>query len=235
VSDFADVVAVRMLGGYRLELTFSTGEVHEVDVERYLWGPAFEPLRDPAQFAKVAVDRQAGTIVWPNGADLSPQELHQEARPFPAGDDQQTRRLAAHRAQLLAGAWLTLSELAARRGESGVSTTGSWAAARVQARELIVLKGPDGNLVVPEFQLTPAGDPRPELHSLINDLRGAGVDGWAAWTWLTSPSSYLSGEVPEQVAAANPRRAAQAAARFAASPAPGRAPGARGVPSSTPQ
>jgi hypothetical protein len=59
------VEAVRVLDGYRLELTFSTGEVRELDVERYLWGPAFEPLRDPAEFTKVAVDPELGTIVWP--------------------------------------------------------------------------------------------------------------------------------------------------------------------------
>jgi hypothetical protein len=68
VSEFVDVKAVRVLDGYRLELTFSTGEARELDVDRYLWGPAFQPLRDPAEFAKVAVDPELGTIVWPNGA-----------------------------------------------------------------------------------------------------------------------------------------------------------------------
>jgi hypothetical protein len=81
VSEFVDVEAVRVLDGYRLELTFSTGEVRELDVERYLWGPAFEPLRDPAEFPKVAVDPELGTIVWPNGAGLSPEELYAESTP----------------------------------------------------------------------------------------------------------------------------------------------------------
>lgn len=36
----------------------------------------FEPLRDPAFFAQVRVDPEAGTLVWPNGADLDPLVLH---------------------------------------------------------------------------------------------------------------------------------------------------------------
>jgi len=39
----------------------------------------FEPLRDETFFALVAVDKELGTVVWPNGADLAPDVLHQEA------------------------------------------------------------------------------------------------------------------------------------------------------------
>jgi len=37
-------------------------------------------LRDPALFARVEVDAEAGTIVWPNGADLDPDVLYAAAR-----------------------------------------------------------------------------------------------------------------------------------------------------------
>jgi hypothetical protein len=36
----------------------------------------FEPLRDPEEFRRVAVDPELGTIVWPNGADLDRDLLH---------------------------------------------------------------------------------------------------------------------------------------------------------------
>lgn len=73
--------SVRVLGRYVLELTFGT-EVRVVDVEPFLWGPAFEPLRaDYELFASVRVDDDAGTIVWPNGADLSPAVLHAASSP----------------------------------------------------------------------------------------------------------------------------------------------------------
>jgi Protein of unknown function (DUF2442) len=223
VTQFVDVTGVHVLGGYVLELTFSTGEVRVLDVAPYLWGPVFEPLRDPAVFAQVIVDPEAGTIAWPaTGADLSPEELYARSTPAdrtgrqPRPGAVQAQRLAAHRSRLLATGWLTVAELAARRGDADVAATGAWLATRLLARELIVVTGPDGNLVVPAFQLTEAGDPRPELGPLLSALRAAGIGGWAAWTWLTSPSSLLSGDLPEQVAISDPARAVRVAARFAA-------------------
>jgi hypothetical protein len=80
VDDWADVVAVRLLGGYVVELTWADRVVTTVDLEPYLWGPALEPLRDPALFARVRVDLAAGTVVWPNGADISPEDLRRTSR-----------------------------------------------------------------------------------------------------------------------------------------------------------
>lgn len=39
----------------------------------------FEPLRDVEFFATVSVDPDLGTVVWPNGADLAPDVLHEQA------------------------------------------------------------------------------------------------------------------------------------------------------------
>jgi hypothetical protein len=47
-----------------------------VDIEPLLYGEMFEPLRDFARFAEVTVDPELGTVVWPNGADLSPEFLY---------------------------------------------------------------------------------------------------------------------------------------------------------------
>lgn len=70
------VQTVERLGGYRLRLGFSDGKVKDVDLESELWGPVFEPLRDPGYFSQVRVDPEARTIVWPNGADLAPDFLY---------------------------------------------------------------------------------------------------------------------------------------------------------------
>ena len=70
------VVAVRVLRPYLLEVTFDDGVRRQVDMEPLLWGEVFQPLRDPAYFAKVAVDADSGTIAWPNGADLAPEFLY---------------------------------------------------------------------------------------------------------------------------------------------------------------
>ena len=62
------------LDNFIVRLTLTSGDVVERDLEAVLWGPVFEPLgRDPAIFRQVLVE--AGTIVWPNGADIDPDTL----------------------------------------------------------------------------------------------------------------------------------------------------------------
>ena len=48
----------------------------EIDLGPALRGPIFEPLRDPAVFRKFAIHPEFHTLVWPNGADLAPEFLH---------------------------------------------------------------------------------------------------------------------------------------------------------------
>jgi hypothetical protein len=64
-----------------VHLTFSDGTEREIDLEPYLKGPVFEPLRDVAKFRELAVDPELGTIVWPNGADICPDVLYHGRSP----------------------------------------------------------------------------------------------------------------------------------------------------------
>ena len=75
-----DVTAVEVVGHYRLRLTFEDGMVGDVDFGAREWRGVFEPLGDPAYFARVAVDSEGGTIAWPDGADMAPEPLYEEAR-----------------------------------------------------------------------------------------------------------------------------------------------------------
>ncbi len=74
-----DVTSVEVRGEYRLRLTFDGGTVGEVDFSGRDWRGVFEPLRDPDYFARVTIDVEAGTIAWPNGADMAPEPLYAEA------------------------------------------------------------------------------------------------------------------------------------------------------------
>lgn len=77
-----DVTGVRVLARYVVELTFADGDVRVIDLEPLLWGSMFEPLvADYALFRRVDVDADAGTIAWPNGADISPRTLYAESKP----------------------------------------------------------------------------------------------------------------------------------------------------------
>lgn len=73
-----DVVEVKPLGGHRLFLRFDDGAAGEIDVASIVrFDGIFAPLRDPKIFARVRLNAELGTIVWPNGADLCPDVLHQ--------------------------------------------------------------------------------------------------------------------------------------------------------------
>ena len=67
---------VQVCGPYSLELEFRDGTNKRVNLRRFLNGPVFEPLKDPRYFRRVKLDRLAGTVLWPNGADIAPETLY---------------------------------------------------------------------------------------------------------------------------------------------------------------
>jgi hypothetical protein len=72
-----DVVEVRVLGGYRVRLRFEDGVQGELDLGKMIrFQGVFAGIADEREFAKVRVDPELGTIVWPNGADLDPDVLY---------------------------------------------------------------------------------------------------------------------------------------------------------------
>lgn len=60
---------------YILLVTFDDGVYGEVSMVEQLFGPMFEPMKDPEYFAQVCVD-EFGAVCWPNGADLCPDALY---------------------------------------------------------------------------------------------------------------------------------------------------------------
>jgi hypothetical protein len=80
------VRSVRVLDGYQVKLGFTDGTEKVVDLEPYLRGPIFEPLRkNRDEFSKLRVDDELGTIVWPNGADIDPDVLYHKRVPVSRG------------------------------------------------------------------------------------------------------------------------------------------------------
>jgi len=78
---FLRVRSVRHLQACELRLEFSDGAVKDVDLSSELYGPVFEPLRDPAFFRQVRVNEETNTIEWPNGADFAPEFLYEAGKP----------------------------------------------------------------------------------------------------------------------------------------------------------
>lgn len=83
VEELVDITGVEVVGEHRLRLTFADGTVGDVDFSAHEWRGVLEPLGDSAYFARVRVDPEAGTIAWPNGVDLAPETLYEDARRNP--------------------------------------------------------------------------------------------------------------------------------------------------------
>jgi hypothetical protein len=77
------VVGVAVVGDHVLRLLFSDGAVGDVDFSAEQWTGVLAPLNDSAYFTEVMVDPEAGTVVWPDGIDLAPEPLYEQARAHP--------------------------------------------------------------------------------------------------------------------------------------------------------
>lgn len=76
------VKSVSHLDAYRMQLQFTDNLVGIIDFHDKVVGRGgvFEPLEDIEFFRQVVVDRESGTLVWPNEVDLCPDGLYQLAR-----------------------------------------------------------------------------------------------------------------------------------------------------------
>lgn len=67
--------------GYTVHVQFEDGLAADVDLSYLLdYGGVFESLRDLEYFRQLRADPEAGTIVWPNEADIAPETLYAHAQ-----------------------------------------------------------------------------------------------------------------------------------------------------------
>ena len=72
------VKGVKPMADYRLEITFSSGEVGVYDCRPLLDFGVFRELRDEGYFRQARV--AGGTVVWPHEQDICPDTLYLDAR-----------------------------------------------------------------------------------------------------------------------------------------------------------
>ncbi len=75
------ITKVEYRSDYKLRLTFGDDSVREVDLEPYLDGEVFAPLKDINYFKTVRLNPDIDTIVWANGADYAPEFLYEISVP----------------------------------------------------------------------------------------------------------------------------------------------------------
>jgi hypothetical protein len=78
------VVAFEIVADYTLRIRFDDETEQTIHFRPILAGELFGPLRDLKLFARVAIDAEAHTLVWPNGADFDPATLHDWSQYEPA-------------------------------------------------------------------------------------------------------------------------------------------------------
>jgi len=77
-----EIRSVYPVKDFHLILEFENREYRVIDMRPFLKGQVFEPLKDFNYFRQVKVDGDAGTIVWPNDADMDPDVLYAQSVPL---------------------------------------------------------------------------------------------------------------------------------------------------------
>lgn len=65
-----------IVSDYTLRVSFDDGAEQVIDFRPILAGELYSPLRNVELFNQISIDREIGTLVWPNGADFDPATLH---------------------------------------------------------------------------------------------------------------------------------------------------------------
>ena len=71
------VTTVEYVSGYKLHLGFEDGSVRTVDLAAHLTGEVFQPLKNLLMFKTARLNPDLDTVVWDNGADMSPDFLYE--------------------------------------------------------------------------------------------------------------------------------------------------------------
>ena len=82
------------MSGYKLRVGFEDGTVRLVDLATELDGEVFEPLKELRVFRTARLNPDVDTVVWSNGADMSPDFLYEIGQPV-----KPQRRIAHHVAE----------------------------------------------------------------------------------------------------------------------------------------
>ena len=70
------VTSAEHVEGHKIRVSFNSGEAGIVDLKDALWGPVFEPLKDPVAFRRFRVSEVLHAVCWENGADFAPEFLY---------------------------------------------------------------------------------------------------------------------------------------------------------------
>ncbi|MDK1011335.1 MAG: hypothetical protein QGM46_09190 [Actinomycetota bacterium] len=89
-------------------------------------------------------------------------------------------------------------ESLARGRDCSVEAARQFVSRALNKHQLITVRHEERTFV-PQFLLDDVLDPVLEFSPVIKTLAEVGERGWAAWTWLVTPSSWLDGKIPAEL------------------------------------
>lgn len=71
-----DIIDAEYVDGYKIRIKFENGKEGIVDLQDYCHkGGLFNRLKDRAYFVNFYVNKDLGTLCWPQGLDIAPETL----------------------------------------------------------------------------------------------------------------------------------------------------------------
>ena len=84
---YHDVVSVKCLDDFRLELTFDDGKSGVLDCKPIIAkGGVFSRLADPELFGKATINEELGVVTWDGDIDIAPETAYSSATGSPLPD-----------------------------------------------------------------------------------------------------------------------------------------------------
>lgn len=81
---YHDVVNIKCLDDFELELTFDDGKSGILDCKPFIEkGGVFSALRDPNVFSQAEIHKELGVITWNNEIDIAPETAYNMATGSP--------------------------------------------------------------------------------------------------------------------------------------------------------
>jgi hypothetical protein len=75
-----EIINARYIKNYQIELEFKNGKKGIVDFKSYLEkGGVFSRFAEMVYFKKFSINRESGSIEWPNELDIDPDNLYHKA------------------------------------------------------------------------------------------------------------------------------------------------------------
>ncbi|MFH0799296.1 MAG: DUF2442 domain-containing protein [Pseudomonadota bacterium] len=74
-----DIIRAEYVGGYKIKFQFEDGKIGVLDFETAIDRKGiFSQLADLEYFKRFYLNKELGTICWPNGQDVAPETIYEK-------------------------------------------------------------------------------------------------------------------------------------------------------------